>query len=182
MLSVRINGPVGRAVGYAVAGRTGVGAGTGDRFMITTRIDISIACPAAQVVARLSDFEKNPTWQNGMKSCTWITDPPLRIGSRYDQKAQFAGCDINSVFEVFEVIEVIEYEPGRRVRATTVRGTFPIAFTRWVEPIDDSTTRVQVIIEGDSTGLFRFLEPVMAPMVRRSIRKDYERLKVLRES
>jgi uncharacterized membrane protein len=144
--------------------------------MITTRIDISIACPAAQVVARLSDFEKNPTWQNGMKSCTWITDPPLRIGSRYDQKAQFAGCDINSVFEV------IEYEPGRRVRATTVRGTFPIAFTRWVEPIDDSTTRVQVIIEGDSTGLFRSLEPVMAPMVRRSIRKDYERLKVLRES
>jgi hypothetical protein len=71
--------------------------------MITTRIDISIACPAAQVVARLSDFEKNPTWQNGMKSCTWITDPPLRIGSRYDQKAQFSGCDINSVFGVDRV-------------------------------------------------------------------------------
>lgn len=71
--------------------------------MITTRIDISIACPAAQVFARLSDFEKNPTWQNGVKFCTWITDSLLRIGSRYDQKAQFSGCDINSVFGVDRV-------------------------------------------------------------------------------
>ena len=75
--------------------------------MITTKIDIVIDRPAADVFAVLSDVTQNPTWQNGMKSCVWTTEPPLRIGSRYEQKAQFAGKDINSVFEV------VEHEPGR---------------------------------------------------------------------
>jgi len=79
------------------------------------------------------------------------------------------------------VFEVVEYEPGHRVKATTIEGTFPITFTRWVEAVDDDTTRVQAIIEGDSSGFFRFLEPVMAPLVGRSIQKDYERLKALLE-
>lgn len=144
--------------------------------MITTTIDITIDRPATDVFAYLSDFERNPTWQNGMRSCRWITDPPMRIGSRYDQRARFAGRDIISVFEV------VEYEPGHRVKATTVEGTFPITFTRWVEAVDDDTTRVRAIIEGDSSGFFRILEPLMAPMVRRSIRKDYERLETLLES
>jgi uncharacterized membrane protein len=145
------------------------------REVITTDIDIQIARPAREVFAYISDFEKNPTWQNGMKSCTWVTPPPHGIGSRYEQQAGFAGRDINSLFEV------LEFEPGRRVKATSVEGTFPITFTRWVEPIDGTTTRVRARIEGDSSGFFRFLEPLMAPMVRRSIRKDYGRLTALLE-
>ena len=143
--------------------------------MIITNIDIAIDRPAADVFAYLSDFAKNPSWQDGMKSCVWVTEPPLRVGSRYQQKAGFAGRDINSVFEV------VEYEPGSSVKAVTVEGTFPITFRRWVEPINDERTRVQALIEGDSTGFFRFVEPLMAPMVRRSIRADYKRLKTLLE-
>ena len=123
----------------------------------------------------LSDFSKNPTWQNGMKSCEWITEPPLAVGTQYRQRAEFLGREINSVFEV------IEYEPGYRVRATTRSGTFPITFTRWVEPLDGDSSRVQALIEGDSSGVFRLMEPLLAPLVRRSIRKDYERLKGLLE-
>ena len=143
--------------------------------MITTNIDVVIGRPAGEVFAYISDFAKNPTWQNGMKSCTWITAPPLRVGSRYDHKAGFAGREIKSVFEV------VELEPGRRVKATTIEGTFPITFTRWVDPINATATRVEALIEGDSEGFFRLVEPLMAPMVRRSIRKDYARLKLLLE-
>ena len=143
--------------------------------MITTKIDIVIDRPAADVFAVLSDVTQNPTWQNGMKSCVWTTEPPLRIGSRYEQKAQFAGKDINSVFEV------VEHEPGRRLKATTISGTFPITFTRWVEAKDDGSTRVQALIEGDSSGVFRMLEPIIGPLVRRTIRKDYRKLKAMLE-
>lgn len=143
--------------------------------MIRTEINTTISRPAADVFAYLSDFAKNPTWQNGMKSCEWITQPPHGVGSQYLQKAGFMGRDINSTFEV------IEYEPGSRVKAHTIESTFPITFTRWVTPIGEDKTRVQALIEGDSSGFFRFIEPLMAPMVRRSIRKDYARLKALLE-
>lgn len=143
--------------------------------MIVTSIDATIHRPAAEVFAFISDFSKNPTWQSGMKSCEWITEPPLRVGSQYLQRAGFLGRDINSTFEV------IEYEADSRVKAHTIESTFPITFTRWVTPLDDGSCRVQARIEGDSSGFFRIVEPLMAPLVRRSIRKDYEKLKELLE-
>ena len=138
-------------------------------------IDTTIERPSPEVFAYLSDFEKNPTWQDGMRRCEWITGPPLRAGSRYRQEADFLGREITSTFEVSE------YEPGMRVTAHTIEGTFPIRFTRWVEAIDDSTTRVRAIVEGESSGFFRLFGPLLAPLVRRSIRRDYARLKKLLE-
>lgn len=143
--------------------------------MIETNIDTSISQPAAEVFAYISDFSNNPMWQSGMKSCEWLTEPPLRVGSQYLQKAAFMGRDINSTFEV------IEYEAGSRVKAHTIESTFPITFTRWVTPLDDNSCRVQARIEGDSSGFFRIFEPLLAPLVRRSITKDYEKLKSLLE-
>lgn len=127
------------------------------------------------VFAVLSDFEQNPTWQNGMVECTFLTEPPLRVGSRYRQRARFAGRDIHSTFEV------IELEPGRRVKATTIEGTFPITFTRSVEPHGEGT-RVRAIVEGDASGVFRIAVPIMRAMVKRSVDRDYARLKELLES
>ncbi len=144
--------------------------------MITTEIDLVVSRPAADVFALLSDFEANPTWQNGMRSCTWTTEPPLRVGSRYEQVAEFLGKEIVSTFEV------VEYEADSRVKATTIAGSFPITFTRWVEPLDQQSTRVRAVIEGDASGFFRLMEPLMRPMVRRSIRTDYQRLKRLLEA
>ena len=144
--------------------------------MITTEIDITIERQSDEVFALLSDFSRNPEWQNGMQSCEWTSEPPLRVGSTYDQRAGFLGKEILSSFQV------VEYEEGRRVKATTVSGSFPITFTRWVEPTGDRSTRVRALIEGDASGFFRLMEPLMAPLVRRSIRRDYRRLKDLLEA
>ena len=144
--------------------------------MITTNIDIAINRPAAAVFAYISDFANNPSWQNGMKSCEWITEPPVGVGSRYLQQAGFMGREINSTFEV------IEHTPGESIKAHTIESTFPITFTRWVTPLGDSETRVQAVIEGDSSGFLRLIEPLMAPLVRRSINKDYAKLKAMLEA
>lgn len=143
--------------------------------MIVTKIETTIDRPATEVFAYLSDFSKNPTWQNGMKSCEWITEPPLRVGSQYLQKAGFLGREINSTFEV------VEFEAASRIKAHTIESTFPITFTRWVTPLDDQRCRVEALIEGDSSGFFRVIEPLVAPLVRRSIRRDYAKLKALLE-
>lgn len=144
--------------------------------MIITNIDTTIGRSAEDVFGYVSDFSKNPTWQNGMKSCEWLTEPPVGVGSRYVQRAGFLGRSINSTFEV------IEYVPGMRIKAHTIESTFPIIFTRWVTALGDSECRVQARIEGDSKGFFRMLEPLMAPLVRRSIKRDYDKLKTLLEA
>ncbi|MBK8903621.1 MAG: SRPBCC family protein [Anaerolineaceae bacterium] len=142
--------------------------------MISVNISIDINRPPDEVFAFLSDFENNPKWQNGMKVCTWTSKPPLRLGSTYSQEASFLGRPIFSHFEV------IAYEPGKMVKATSPAGTFPITFTRSVEP-HGTGTRVKALIEGDSSGVFKLAEPLMAPMVRKSIEADYARLKELLE-
>lgn len=75
--------------------------------------------PVDEAFAVISDFEQNRAWQNGMVSCHFTTDPPLHVGSRYDQEAKFMGRSITSTFEV------IEFVPGRSMKATSMAGTFP---------------------------------------------------------
>ncbi len=138
-------------------------------------VDIQIDRPTDEVFAYLSNFENNPRWQKGMDSCTITSDGEFGVGSTYDQVAHMANRQILSSFEV------IEYQPGRRVKATTTKSSFPITFTRVVDPVDGGS-RVRAIIEGDATGFFRLLNPVMNVMVKRSINADYGRLKNLLES
>jgi hypothetical protein len=143
--------------------------------MIETEIRIRIKRPKAEVFAVLGDMEQNPSWQNGMRACVWKTDPPVRVGSIYDQKAEFMGKEIISTFEV------TEYHPDYLIKATTLKSTFPITFTRWVTEIDETTTEVEAFIRGDSSGVFRVFERLYSPLVHRLIKKDYAKLKRLLE-
>ncbi len=136
---------------------------------LVVEVTRTIDAPPSAVFEVLSNFERNPDWQKGMRSCRWTSDPPLRVGSTYVQEAAFLGRKIESTFEV------VEYEPGRRVKATTVAGSFPITFARTVTPVDEGS-RVDARIEGDPTGFFRIATPIMRFMVRRSIEADYDRL------
>lgn len=143
--------------------------------MIEVKTTVLIACPPDVVFTFLSDFSNNPLWQNGMKVCRWTSEPPLRIGSTYDQEAEFLGRPVLSKFEV------IDYEPGRMVKGTTTESTFPITFTRIVAA-EGSGSRVSAIIEGSASGIYKLAEPIMRRMVQRSVEQDYQRLKAVLEA
>ncbi len=143
--------------------------------MIETVTTVHVDRPPAEVFAFVSDFENNPRWQGGMVEARFTTESPLRVGSRYDQVARFLGREITSTFEV------VELEPGRMVRASTVESTFPITFTRRVEP-EGNGSRVTAVVQGDASGIFKLAEPLMRRKVQRSIDADYARLKELLES
>lgn len=144
--------------------------------MIEVRVTRTIAKPTADVFAFVSDVGNNPRWQNGMRSCVWTSDPPVAVGSTYDQEASFLGRTVRSTFEV------VEFEPGAVIAARTIEGSFPITFRRSVEAIDDAACAVTAVITGDASGFFKVAEPLMRPMVRRSIEGDYDRLKELLEA
>ena len=137
---------------------------------------IHIKRKADEVFDFISNPENNPKWQNGMQSCEITSEGDWGLGSTYAQQAKFMGRDIISKFEI------TQYEPGRLIRGDTVESSFPISFTRIVEPDrSDEGCHVQAIVTGDATGFFRLLTPLMNWMVGRSIKNDYRRLKQLLE-
>lgn len=142
--------------------------------MIQVKTSVQIDRPSEEVFDFISNFENNPKWQSGMVSAEITSEGPLRAGSTYSQVAKFLGRPVVSEFEV------IEYEPHRMVKATSTAGSFPITFTRIVEP-EGMGTKVSAIIEGDASGFFKLAEPLLKRMVQKSVDGDYRNLKQILE-
>lgn len=64
--------------------------------------DVDIDRPTHEVFVFLAEVENNPKWLSGMRSCTWMSEPPVRVGSTYDQVADLLGKEIVSSFVVTE--------------------------------------------------------------------------------
>jgi uncharacterized membrane protein len=144
---------------------------------VTVRVDIDR--PTHEVFTFLEEVENNPRWLRGMRSCTWTTAPPVRVGSCYDQRARFLGREIRTSFEV------TAHQPGRLVTISSRKGSsFPLTVTRLVEPLgplDAGRCRVTETVDSDPRGFYRIAQPLLRELVRRNIRRDYRRLKTLLE-
>ena len=140
-------------------------------------VNVEIDRPADEVFAYLDDITNNPLWLKGMRSCTWTTEPPVRVGSRYDQVAEFLGKEIRTTFEV------TAREPGRLVTIESREGSFfPLAVTRAVEPLGPDRCRVTETVDSDPSGFYRMAQPLLRLMVRRNITRDYRGLKARLEA
>lgn len=138
-------------------------------------VERMIGRPAHEVFEFFADASNNPSWQKGMESCEWTTEPPIGVGSRYRQHARFAGRDVHSVFEV------TGFEPGHLLRIETIESTFPIQVTRTVEPDGDDRS----IVRASITGGPKVPWPISLParwMAQRSVDADYDRLQALLEA
>ncbi len=143
--------------------------------MVKASTSVEIDRPAAEVFAFVADFPNNPRWQRGMRACRWTSAPPHGVGSTYEQEARFLGKDVRNRFRL------TAFEPGRRVSFESTGGSFPIAVTRTVEPLGPDRARFTEEVEGDARGFYRIAEPLLCVMVRRSIKRDFPRLKRLLE-
>lgn len=129
----------------------------------------TVNATASSVFEFFADASNNPRWQRGMRSCEWITQPPIAVGSRYRQTASFLGRPVISVFEV------TDFEPDRMIRIETIESSFPIQVTRRVTPVDAGRCLVTADITGEPPGP-GFLAPIMRSIAQRSVDRDYEKL------
>ncbi|MDH3682117.1 MAG: SRPBCC family protein [Acidimicrobiia bacterium] len=141
--------------------------------MIEVRVNIEVDLPPEEVFEFWSDHSNNPTWQRGMISCTWTSEPPIGVGSTYDQVASFLGRQIVSTFEC------VEHEPGAMIRMRTTKSTLPLDITRKVAPTPSGGTALSAIIRGEPQGVMKLFNPLTRRMVERNVNQDYERLKEL---
>jgi uncharacterized protein YndB with AHSA1/START domain len=140
-------------------------------------VQIEIGRPREVVWEYMENAEHNPEWLRNMKSCRWITDPPVRVGSRYEQVAGFLGKEVRTSFEVTAL------ESGHLITISSLPGSsFALAITREVDPIGADRCHVTETAGGDPSGFYRVAEPLMRIIVRRNIARAYRELKELLES
>ena len=125
--------------------------------------------PAAEVAAYAMDPANDTTWIGGIREVRWVTEPPLRVGSRVRRLAAFLGRPVDYVLEVAELV------PGERVVMRSVEAPFPMVVT-YTFAAEGAGTRAGVRVQGGSGPMFRIAGPLMAWQVRRSLRGDLARL------
>ena len=143
--------------------------------MTRVEVTVTIERPPEEVFAFIADFEKNSLWQAGVQKAWFTSNGPFGVGSTYTQLSRFLGRDIEFHFEV------VRFEPNKLVEFKTTSGTFPVHIVRAVEAVPEGS-RVQAVIEGEASGLFKLAAPLLDRITQRQIEADYGRLKTLLES
>ena len=140
-------------------------------------VELEIDRPPEVVWEYMENAEHNPEWLSNMQSARWTSEPPIAVGSRYEQVARFLGKEVRTSFEVTAL------DPGRSITISSLPGSsFPIEITRQVEPLGDGRSRVRELAGGDSSGFYRVAEPLLRAIVARNITRAYRRLKQLLET
>jgi hypothetical protein len=137
--------------------------------------DAEIQASSESVARYASDPLNDPEWIGGIEEARWLTEPPLRVGSRVERIARFMGRRIEYV------LEVTELDRGRRVAMRSVRAPFPIEVTYAFKDAGEGRCRASIQIGGEAGGAYRLAGPLLGPMVRRSISRDLRNLKRLSE-
>jgi hypothetical protein len=144
--------------------------------MIDITTSVEIERNAAAMFEYLADFENNPPWQRGMRSASWTSQPPVAVGSTYDQIARFVGREIRTSFEVTAL------EPARSITITSTAGSFPVTITRTVAALGAGRSKATAHVSGDSSRFLRIADPIAQWLVRRAVTGDYARLKQILEN
>ena len=141
---------------------------------VTTSTEI--ARPVAVVAAYAADPDHAPEWYANISSVTWVTPPPLAVGSQVAFVASFLGRRLEYTYEI------VEHVPNERFVMRTEQGPFPMETTYTWAPVGDGATRMTLRNRGEPAGFSKVASVFMAPAMRRANRKDLVALKTILES
>jgi uncharacterized membrane protein len=138
---------------------------------VDVQTDIVIDRPCAEVAAYAADPSHAPDWYVNIDSVEWLTEPPVRVGSRLAFVARFLGRRLAYTYEI------VELSPGERLVMRTAQGPFPMETTYTWQPDGADRTRMTLRNRGEPAGFSTLMSPFMARAMRRANRKDLAALK-----
>lgn len=143
--------------------------------MVNVQTEILIRQPRELVASYASDPDNAPAWYVNIRSAQWQTPRPLAVGSRVAFTARFLGRNLDYVYEFTELV------PGHKLTMRTSQGPFPMrTSSAWSD--ENGGTLMTLRNTGEPTGFSVLAGVVMAPMMRRAMRKDLEKLKRILEA
>jgi hypothetical protein len=133
---------------------------------ITARVHVG-RDPAA-VAAYMTDPANDTQWIGGLREAELLDGPPVRVGSRVRRVAYFLGRRVEYVNEILALDDA-------QLDMRSVKAPFPMHITYRFEPAPAGGTTVSNHVRGGGPRLF-------APLVRRNVQRDLERLRDVLES
>lgn len=143
--------------------------------MVNVQTEILIRQPRELVASYASDPDNAPAWYVNIRSAQWQTPRPLAVGSRVAFTARFLGRNLDYVYEFTELV------PGHKLTMRTSQGPFPMR-TSYTWSDEDGGTLMTLRNTGEPSGFSTLAGIVMAPMMRRAMRKDLAKLKRVLEA
>jgi uncharacterized membrane protein len=143
---------------------------------IDVTAEVRVRRPLPEVAAYMIDPANDPEWIGGVREVRMETPPPLAVGSRVARVARFLGRRVEYVNEVTEL------DPDRVLDMRSVRAPFPMRVTYSFGADGGGATIVRNRVRGAPGGFFALFGPLLAPMVKRSVQKDLERLRDVMEA
>ena len=128
---------------------------------ITARVHVNRE-PAA-VAAYMTDPANDPEWIGGLREAEILGDGPVTVGSRVRRVAYFLGRRVEYVNEILALDE-------HQLDMQSVKAPFPMRITYRFDTAPEGGTAVSNRVRG---GGLR----VLAPLVRRNVQRDLERLR-----
>ncbi len=137
---------------------------------------IVIERPVTEVAAYAGDPSNAPEWYRRISSATWLTDPPLSLGSRITFHARFLGRSLEYTYEVTELTH------GEQLAMRTAEGPFPMNTVYTWRPVGERVTHMTLRNHGEPSGFGKLAAPLMQRAMRRAMRQDLADLKRLLEA
>ena len=138
--------------------------------------DIVITRPVAEVAVYAGDPSNAPTWYRRISSAQWLTEPPLRLGSRITFRARFMGKDLVYTYEV------VQFTPGERMTMRSAEGPFPMNTVYTWHAVGSQVTHMTLRNHGEPAGFSKLMAPLMRFAMKRAMNQDLAALKALLES
>jgi uncharacterized membrane protein len=142
-------------------------------------VDVStetvINCPIEEVAQFASDPDNATKWYVNIKSVSWKTPKPLRVGSLVEFIAEFMGKKLIYTYEITEFI------PDQTFVMRTSNGPFPMETTYKWQKVADDKTKMVLRNRGTPSGFSKFFAPFMEFAMKKANQKDLKRLKEILE-
>ncbi len=138
---------------------------------------IDIARPVEDVFAYLKEPKNNIEWESGVVESEMTSEGPIGVGSKGRRVEKYSGMGTDEgTWEVTQFEENKTMEIGFESDKFIGDGAFELEST-------DGATRLSYRFRGETKSfLFKLMMPLMMPMVKRQVRKDYGKLKEILES
>ena len=130
--------------------------------------EVHVGRPRERVAAYMTDPANDPEWIGGLREARLLGDGPVGEGSRVARVASFLGRRVEYVNEITRL------EPGV-LEMRSVKAPFPMHITYTFDPGDGGTV-VRNHVRGGG-GWLSLGSPAFAPLVKRSVQRDLERLR-----
>ena len=117
----------------------------------------------AEVLTFVGNVENNLQWQSGVLEARVTSEGPMGVGTTYRYVTQLLGRRIETDGES------TEYKPNRKYSFKSTSGPFPIEGGFTFEAAEGGT-KVTLAVEEDMGGFFKMAEPLVARMIRGSLK------------